>query len=230
MRYRLLNTGKKTMDRIILSLSDRRKRTAVALALLAITTLSVGFASATVKEGEFEGSAELKFCRKNKDGQWEVLDTLKISNVRFTASFNQITEGKAVADDLSFQGTTTKGRSVSVRALRAGKGVSNLTGGRAGLSLPLKITVDEKSVDVTVDITTETALAADGATIRGRRPEVDQVMGTVKFAMVGSAISNGLIAIFAPGPSSAAGTADLVHVSELRVVMRLDGKLPAVEQ
>jgi len=218
------------MDRKMNSFANKwTRRVAVALVLLTLPAFSFAFTSPQVKKGEFQGGLKLRFFVKTSSGWFD--DLLDIANVRFSATQNDISSGKEIAGDLAFEGRTASGKRVSVRMQRPGKGVTNLTDGKVGFSLPLRITVEGKTADVTLNMTSEPVVAPDGATIRGRRLEVDQATGTVKFVVGGIGNANGLIAIFAPVPSAASGTtADLIHISELKVVMRLDGKLSAVEQ
>ena len=182
----------------------------------------------TVVKAEFQGTVEVQFCIKNGDGRWDLFDKLTVPSVRFAATLDSITKGKEVARDLEFQGKTTGGREVSVRMIRPGKSVPNLTDGKVGLLLPLRITVNGKSADVNLELSTESITNTGATTISGRRLEVDQATGTVKFALVGSQIANGLIAM--AGPSTGTTTTTEMHFpgSEVRVVMQLSGRLIAI--
>jgi hypothetical protein len=213
--------------------NKRIRRIAIALALLTISTLSFASISVAANAEQFQGSVELLFCIKNGDGRWDQIDKLTIPSVRFAATLDAITKGKAVAGDLEFQGKTASGRDVSVRALRPGKSVPNLTDGKVGLLLPLRITVNGKSSDVNLDLSTEPIQGLTGPIIlNGHRLEVDQATGTVKFALVGSQIANGLIAIFAGVSVPSGGTASkaMSFPGQLRVAMQLSGAIPVIPE
>ena len=201
------------------------RRVAIALVLLTLPASSFAFISPAVKKNEFQGSVELQFCGQTADGRWEVLDTLKISNVRFSASLSEVNRTVEVPGQFAFEGKTASGKHVSVRMQRPAKGVFNLTEGKAAFSLPLKVTVEGKTTDLKLNMTTESVVAPNGGTIRGERLKVDQATGTVKWFVVGSELSQGLIAIFAPPPSAAEGKAPSIILvdSAVRVVMKLDG-------
>jgi len=200
---------------------------AVACMFSTFATFSAAFNHLVTKKRDFEGQIKAELCRKGADGRWEVFDTLVVPSVRLSASLTELTSGKDVNSEFTFQGKSAEGRQINVRMKRAGRGTADLKEGRVGLDLPLELTIDGKTSSLVLALTTESAQAADGTTINGSRAKIDVANRTATLSMVGNAKFQSLIR---DGTSNTrVEDLKLAQPSELLVVIRSSGKLTAVD-
>ena len=205
------------------------RRTIVgAISILSLTILAAGglLARALTATRDFSGQVKVQLCGKTEDGHWETFDSVNISNVKISASvFDLESQDRMgnITSKFTFTGRTEKGRQVSVRLLRPGKTVVELTTGKVELDLPIELSLDGHRFTLPLSLTTESRRAADGETITGRRATIDRRTHSATLAMVGNAGFTG--STLAEAVQLLQDKTGAPKLNELLLVLQSDGRV-----
>ncbi|MEW6127313.1 MAG: hypothetical protein AB1757_09755 [Acidobacteriota bacterium] len=169
------------------SKTNASNSTSIALAIcLMMAMFTLISANALFAKREFRGRAEIQFCKKTANGQWEVADRFIIPNLQFTLSVADVAFGKEFKTESIWEGTSEKGRRIRVSLNGLGKAKVNRSGNTADLEVdvPFNVTVDGHTFNQTFHATTGSAQGPSGI-LNGKRAEINPSANSIIAILIG---------------------------------------------
>ena len=198
-------------------------------ALVLVSTLGWTVFETATKERTFEGGISVVQGRKLPDGKWELIDEFKGSGLNFHASVLELARGKEVDTKWVLNGKTAKGRPFTLRLARPAPMQADLKTGSVVLQLPVEVTLDGKTTQRVVSLSTEQSVTGPEGSISGRRMSIQNRSSPVVVVGALEGLSEGLVHLSErarrPGAveqrSAMDGTSMIIHA---------EGTVTAVEQ
>ncbi len=200
------------------------------LGITALTTLAAfvavgGFLlHAAAKKREFTGKITIKVCKKLPNGQWQEIDKAE-GPLSFEGSLIEAGSSKEFTTNRVWSSTSAKGKGFSAALQGAGKLTADLTSGKFDFSsVPIKFTVDGKTVSADFALTTDTVSVPNGESLSGKRVRIVNKQGDI--AVVGFSRP-----VVINHEEQFAGNKKLVEkkkvVEELIFIVRAEGRIAA---
>lgn len=158
-------------------------RFAIAIVVASVLALGLLFAAGIAKQREIQAQFELIAGLQERPNLSNPLDTLKVPLARFLIDVAG-NGTKQVSTNFVWNGTTARGRNVSVRLSGIALSTVDPTTGKVETNLPFELTLASKKYSLPVLATTGTITDAFG-TISGRRAVISRKSARLK--LVGSA-------------------------------------------
>ena len=138
---------------------------------------------AAAKKREFSGKIAIKVCKKLPNGQWQEIDKAE-GPLSFEGNLIDVASGKEFTTNRVWSSTSAKGKSFNAALPGAGKLTADLTSGKFDFtSVPIKLTVDGKTVIADFSLTTDTVSVPNGESLSGKRVRIVNKQGDI--AVVG---------------------------------------------
>lgn len=191
------------------------------------------FAQSLAKQRDFDGTVSVKIGLKEANGTWNVIDTLNAPGTHITTSVAELAGTKKVSTPFVFNGKSQQGRQISVRLQNAGDATVSLDSGQLDTKLPVQLSVDGKTFNFLLPLSTESSASPIGP-LSGRRAVIDKATRTATLKLAGaSQLTLPGVRIASPGAiiqkKESEGPAEgrLLANEPLVLSVEMDGKLTA---
>jgi hypothetical protein len=162
-------------------LINRATKRAFILSLVLMAVFGALIAKALTDKREASGEVTIELCRKDGSGGWKVIDRAK-TTTSFTASVIELASGKEARTDFTWNGTSEKGRKLTVRWGGPAKFKFDPTRGLLEVNVTFDTTIDGKKISFPAKLTTESVSSPTGQ-LSGQRAVLSN--GTLTAGLVG---------------------------------------------
>jgi hypothetical protein len=162
-------------------------RFTIGIVVASVFALGLLFAAGIAKQREIQAQFELIAGLQERPNLSDPLDSLKVPLARFVIDVAG-NGTKQVSTNFVWNGTTVRGRRVSIRLSGVAPSTVDLNTGKVETSLPFELTLASKRYSLPVFATTETITDAFG-TISGQRAVITgksarlKLVGSTKFTI-----------------------------------------------
>ena len=177
------NTDMHTRGEIPMTRSSTALVRALGAALVLAPALGWTVFEAAVKERSFQGDIEVWIDRQLPNGKTKIVDSFVGRGLSFKATVAEVAGGKQVTSKWVLNGKTEKGKPFTVQLVGPAKMDADLKSGSVMLDLPIRWTVNGRTVEKIVELSTDVFIPSPKGALTGQRMKIQN--GSSPIRLVG---------------------------------------------